>query len=67
MAACIADSASTEQCILTGGRLSSSTISMLSMLIAASIDFPLSHSVASDDDAIAEPHPKVLNLASVII
>jgi hypothetical protein len=25
---------------------------------------PLTHSVASDDDAIAEPQPKVLNLAS---
>ena len=39
---------------------------MLSMVIASSIDFPLSHSVAKEDDAIAEPQPNVLNLASVI-
>ena len=29
-------------------------------------DFPLIHSVANELDAIAEPHPKVLNLASVM-
>lgn len=28
---------------------------------------PLIHSVASDDEAIAEPQPNVLNLASIIL
>ena len=30
------------------------------------IFFPIISSVANDDAAIAEPHPKVLNLASTI-
>ena len=30
-------------------------------------DMPLIFSVANDDDAIALPHPKVLNFASVIL
>ena len=67
MACFIASSANTEQCILTGGSVNSSTISMLSIFKASVNDFPFNHSVAKDDDAIAEPHPKVLNLASVII
>lgn len=29
-------------------------------------DFPFTHSVARELDAIAEPHPNVLNLASTI-
>ena len=37
------------------------------MAIAWSIVLPLSHSVARLLDAIALPHPKVLNLASSII
>ena len=34
---------------------------------ASSTFLPLIHSVASDEDAIAEPHPNVLNLASTIV
>ena len=40
---------------------------MLFLIVeASSTVLPLSHSVASDDDAIAEPQPNVLNLASSI-
>ena len=67
MAALIASSAKTEQCILTGGRANSSTISMLSISSASSTDLPLSHSVANEDEAMAEPQPKVLNFASSIL
>ena len=67
MALLIASSASTEQCILTGGNASSSTIAILSILKASSIFLPFSHSVAKDDDAIADPHPKVLNFASIMV
>jgi hypothetical protein len=64
MALLMASSASTEQWILTGGRLSSSTILVFLMAIAWSRVIPLIHSVASEDEAMAEPQPKVLNLAS---
>jgi hypothetical protein len=37
------------------------------MLTASSTDLPFNHSVANEDEAIAEPQPKVLNLASFII
>ena len=63
----MASSANTEQWIFTGGKANSSTISMLSMFIAWSMVLPFNHSVANDEEAIAEPHPKVLNFASVII
>src|SRR3954471_17816778 len=66
IAARIASSANTEQWIFTGGRASSFTMSVFLIAIASSTFLPLIHSVASDDDAIAEPHPKVLNLASSI-
>src|SRR5215831_4720370 len=64
MAARIASSASTEQWILTGGSESSFTISVFLICRASSTVLPFTHSVASEDDAIAEPQPKVLNLAS---
>ena len=64
MAPLMASSASTEQWILTGGRLSSSTICVFLTVMAWSTVMPLIHSVASDDEAMAEPQPKVLNLAS---
>src|SRR5215470_17806842 len=64
MAARIASSASTEQWIFTGGRDSSFTISVFLIANASSTVLPFTHSVAKDDDAIAEPQPKVLNLAS---
>jgi hypothetical protein len=64
MALLIASSASTEQWIFTGGRLSSSAMSVFLIVSASSTVLPLSHSVASDELAIAEPQPKVLNFAS---
>src|SRR5258707_10787380 len=64
MAARMASSASTEQWIFTGGSDSSFTMSMFLMASASSTVLPLTHSVAKDDDAIAEPQPNVLNLAS---
>src|SRR6202166_4853812 len=66
IAARIASSASTAQWILTGGSDSSFTMSMFLMARASSTVLPLTHSVAKDDDAIAEPQPNVLNLASSI-
>src|SRR5439155_3871694 len=66
IAARIASSASTEQWIFTGGSESSFTISVFLMASASSMVFPFTHSVASEDDAIAEPQPNVLNLASSI-
>ena len=66
IASLIASSASTEQCIFTGGNANSSTIAILSIANASSIDFPFNHSVANEDDAIAEPQPNVLNFASSI-
>ena len=47
-------------------RLRTGEVSMLSKSNNVHTDFPLIHSVANDDDAIADPHPKVLNLASII-
>jgi hypothetical protein len=46
------------------GRFSSSTICVFLIVIASSSVLPLTHSVARDEDAMAEPQPKVLNLAS---
>src|SRR5437667_10505103 len=66
IAARIASSASTEQWIFTGGRESSLTISVFLIARASSIVLPFTHSVASDDEAMAEPQPKVLNFASSI-
>src|SRR5579859_5342131 len=64
MAARMASSASTEQWIFTGGSESSRTMSVFLMARASSTFLPLIHSVASDELAMAEPQPKVLNLAS---
>jgi hypothetical protein len=66
----IASSASTEQWILTGGRLSSSTISVFLMSSPSSTVLPLSHSVArldGDRRAAAEAlELGVLDLAVVV-
>src|SRR5258708_23966267 len=64
MAALMASSASTEQWIFTGGSDSSLAISRLVILTASSTDLPFPHSVTSELEAMAEPQPKVLNLAS---
>ena len=64
MALLIASSARTEQWILTGGRLSSSAIMLFLIVSACSTVLPFSHSVAREDEAMAEPQPNVLNFAS---
>ena len=60
----MASSASTEQWIFTGGRLSSLTIATFLISSAWSTVLPFTHSVASEELAMALPQPKVLNLAS---
>src|ERR1017187_11024339 len=64
MAARIASSARTEQWIFTGGSDSSFTMSVFRIVCASATVLPFTHSVASEDEAIAEPQPNVLNLAS---
>src|ERR1700731_840935 len=64
IAARMASSARTEQWIFTGGSESSFTMSIFLIERASSTALPLTHSVASDEDAIAEPQPNVLNLGS---
>ena len=62
-----ASSASTEQCILTGGRPSSASATALLVNFSASSSvLPLTISVAIELVAIAAPQPKVLNLTSSI-
>ncbi len=58
-AALMASSANIEQCNLTGGKLRYDDISVFFIFRASSKDFPLINSVAYDDEAIAEPQPKV--------
>ena len=67
MAAFIASSAKTEQCIFTGGRDSSFAISTLDISSATSIGCPFTSVVIKELEAIAEPQPKVLNFASSMI
>ena len=61
----MASSASIEQCSFTGG--SDKCLAMWVFLISAlsSSVFPLIHSVASDELAMALPHPNVLNCSAV--
>nr|GMD34574.1 Uncharacterised protein [Ipomoea batatas]GMD36317.1 Uncharacterised protein [Ipomoea batatas] len=51
---------------LTGGRERCFAISLQIMDSTSSICFPFTHSVAENEEAIAEPHPKVLKQASTI-
>jgi len=37
------------------------------MVCASLVDFPIIISVASEEEAMADPHPKVLNFASMIL
>ena len=53
----MASSARIEQWIFTGGSASSSAICVLRILAASSSVRPFTHSVTSDDEAIAEPQP----------
>jgi hypothetical protein len=46
-----------EQCTFTGGSASSSAIWLFFSAAASSSVLPLTHSVTSDDEAIAEPQP----------
>eukprot|EP00835_Amoeboradix_gromovi_P005059 NODE_441_length_8548_cov_0.413185.p8 type:complete len:108 gc:universal NODE_441_length_8548_cov_0.413185:3349-3672(+) len=66
MAAFIASSASMLQCIFTGGNDNSVAISEFLIFNASFKCLFLIHSVAKLELAIAEPHPNVLNFASVI-
>jgi len=63
----MASSARMLQCILTGGNASSLAMSELLITDACSNVLPLTHSVTREELAIADPHPYVLNFASVII
>lgn len=54
------------QCSLTGGSLRCPAMSVFLIFKLSSTDRPLSHSVATLLDAIADPHPNVLNLDSVM-
>uniref|UniRef100_K3XAL0 Uncharacterized protein n=1 Tax=Globisporangium ultimum (strain ATCC 200006 / CBS 805.95 / DAOM BR144) TaxID=431595 RepID=K3XAL0_GLOUD len=67
MAALMASSASILQCSLTGGSFKWLAMSVFLIFRHSSTVLPLSHSVATDDDAIAEPQPNVLNLESTIV
>ena len=53
----MASSARTEQCIFTGGRASSSAMSVFLISEATDNDLPFTHSVSHELDAIAEPQP----------
>ena len=48
-----------EQCSLTGGSFKCFAMSAFLSVLASSKVLPLSHSVAYEDDAMAEPHPNV--------
>uniref|UniRef100_A0A1B0C5K0 Kazal-like domain-containing protein n=1 Tax=Glossina palpalis gambiensis TaxID=67801 RepID=A0A1B0C5K0_9MUSC len=66
-AAFMASSANIEQCNFTGGSRNSLAISVFLSLPASSTVFPLTHSVANELLAMAEPQPNVLNFASIIL
>lgn len=51
---------------MTGGRLSSLATSVFLIAAASSNVRPLTRSVINDEEAIAEPQPKVLNFTSLI-
>ena len=81
MADLIASSASSEQCTgisevfnsymagsrFTGGRHSSLAISVFLTCPACSSDMPLTRSVMYELEAMADPHPNVLNLTSEML
>src|SRR5450759_2455038 len=67
MAARMASSASTEQWIFTGGSDNSFTMAVFRIVSASSTVLPFTHSVAREDDVIAEPQPNVLNLSLIHI
>ncbi|KAH3664042.1 hypothetical protein OGAPHI_004756 [Ogataea philodendri] len=62
----MASSASIEQWSFTGGKDNSLAIIVFLIFAASSIVIPLTSSVAKEEEAIADPHPKVLNFTSSI-
>lgn len=66
-AALIASSANMLQCSFTGGNFKCAAMSEFFKVNASSIFFPLTHSVATELLAMADPHPNVLNLDSKIV
>ena len=67
MAAWMASSASTEQCILAGGRPSSASVTALLLRLSASSSvLPSTISVAMELVAMAAPQPKVRKRTSVM-
>lgn len=62
----MASSASRLQCSFTGGSFRWFEMSVFLMVMASSSDFPFTHSLATELDAMADPQPNVLNLASTI-
>eukprot|EP00553_Chaetoceros_curvisetus_P015354 CAMPEP_0204651452 /NCGR_PEP_ID=MMETSP0718-20130828/13343_1 /ASSEMBLY_ACC=CAM_ASM_000674 /TAXON_ID=230516 /ORGANISM="Chaetoceros curvisetus" /LENGTH=64 /DNA_ID=CAMNT_0051675207 /DNA_START=183 /DNA_END=377 /DNA_ORIENTATION=+ len=55
-----------EQWSFTGGNFKCPAISEFLMASTSSTVLPLTHSVATEEEAMADPHPKVLNLDSTI-
>ena len=55
-----------EQCSFTGGRDNSFAMSTLVIFTASHTFNPLIFSVTREEEAIADPHPNVLNLQSLI-
>ena len=55
----MASSANIEQCNFTGGKFKKLAISEFFIFKASSTFFPFKISVAYEEEAIAEPHPKV--------
>ena len=53
-----------EQCNLTGGNFKCAAISVFLIANTSSTCFPFTHSVATEELAMADPHPNVLNLDS---
>ena len=51
---------------MTGGKLNSLATSVFRIAPASSNVKPLTRSVINDEEAIADPHPKVLNFTSLI-
>lgn len=55
------------QCSFTGGSLRCPAMSVFLILRLSSTVRPFSHSVATLLDAMADPHPNVLNFVSVMV
>ena len=67
MALLITSSARTEQWIFTGGRFSSVTMSLFLIASASAMLLPLIHSVAREDEAIAEADAVLLSPSNPVV